>query len=583
MKQTMKHTLPLLTALLLATQATLHSATVEVIHSGKVVNLAPPDPGYVFETIDGNLSLKGTDMTFFVSARLGDQFKATIRMAIEHGGKAKPAVILNGVNSVWFDGDRIALDGLNFFQRVMRREIPWKPTAPAAVAEGKTFELEIRRWKKDGDKTASFAIRIDGAEILEIPDRAAAVESIALRPGHAVMRIKSFTLTGDVVGGEIGASSAADSALKLKDWKKHQAALPAIDLSEDSARHVFVAEGTADIGHFHPHTALLSDKKTIIAAWAVGHGGHAGPVARSEDGGLTWKRIDKIMPPNFGNFQAGFFYHMTDPAGKERLWLFGTKTLDRLEFPGRMKGFMPRIVSEDEGSTWREEKPLSPSPDKTFSGVGPFWSVIRLKDGSYLGQGHRATKEGPLQVFQSVTKDGGFTWDEPRVVAQVAGKDPCEPYVFRSPGGKELCSIIRENQRTGTSMMMFSKDEGKTWSVPVDTPWGLTGDRQQGVQLPDGRLVIVFRDMAPGSPWRSKFIAWIGTYEDIKQGRPGQYRVKLMHSYADCGYAGIHQLADGTIVATTYGKYWNDERKHSIVSVRFTIAEIDAMAAKAAR
>lgn len=579
----MKHTLPLLTALLLVTQATLHAATVEVIQSGKVVNLVPPDPGYVFETIDGNLSLKGSDMTFFVSARLGDQFKATIRMAIEHGGKAKPAVILNGVNSVWFDGDRIALDGLNFFQRVMRREIPWKPTAPAAVTEGKTFELEIRRWQKDGDKTASFAIRIDGAEILEIPDRAAAVESIALRPGDAVMRIESFTLTGDVVGGEIGASSAADSALKLKDWKKHQAALPAIDLSEDSARHVFVAEGTSDIGHFHPHTAILSDKKTIIAAWAIGHGGHAGSVARSEDGGLTWKRIDKIMPPNFGNFQAGFFYQMTDPAGKERLWLFGTKTLDRLDIPGRMKGFMPRVVSEDEGRTWREEKPLSPYPDKTFSGIGPFWSVVRLKDGSYLGQGHRASTDGPLQVFQSVTKDGGFTWDEPRVVAEVAGKDPCEPYVFRSPGGIELCSIIRENQRTGTSMMMFSQDEGKTWSVPVDTPWGLTGDRQQGVQLPDGRLVIVFRDMAPGSPWRSKFVAWIGTYEDIKQGRPGQYRVKLMHSYADCGYAGIHQLADGTIVATTYGKYWNDERKHSIVSVRFTIAEIDALAAKAAR
>jgi hypothetical protein len=84
--------------------------------------------------------------------------------------------------------------------------------------------------------------------------------------------------------------------------------------------------------------------------------------------------------------------------------------------------------------------------------------------------------------------------------------------------------------------------------------------------------------MAPGSPWRFKFIAWVGTYEDIKQGRPGQYRVKLMHSYADCGYAGIHQLADGTVVATTYGKYWDDERKHSIVSVRFKMSEIDALA-----
>jgi hypothetical protein len=576
-----KHTLTLLTALLLAPLALLRAATLEVVQSGKAVNLVPPDPGYAFETIHGKLVLKGTDMTFFVAARLGDQFKATIRMAIQPGGKSKPAVILNGVNVVTFDGGRIALDGLNLFQRIMGRQIPWKPTAPAAVVEGRTFELEIRRWKKDGDKTASFAIRIDGAEILEIPDRAAAVESIALRPGNASMQIEAFTLTGDVVGGEIAASSAADAATKLESWKRHQAALPAIDLSEDSARHVFVAEGTSDIGHFHPHTAILSDKKTIIAAWAVGHGGHAGPVARSDDGGLTWKRIDKIMPPNFGNFQAGFFYQMTDPAGKERLWLIGSKTFNLLEIPGRMKGWMPRMVSEDEGKTWREVKPLSPYPDNTFSGIGPFWSVVRLKDGSYLGQGHRASTDGPLQVFQSVTKDGGFTWDEPRVVAEVAGKDPCEPYVFRSPGGIELCSIIRENQRTGTSMMMFSNDEGKTWSVPVDTPWGLTGDRQQGVQLPDGRLVIVFRDMAPGSPWRSKFIAWIGTYEDIKQARPGQYRVSLLRTFKDGFYPGLHRLPDGTIVATTYTTYREKDDGCSIVSVRFKIEEIDALAARA--
>lgn len=70
----------------------------------------------------------------------------------------------------------------------------------------------------------------------------------------------------------------------------------------------------------------------------------------------------------------------------------------------------------------------------------------------------------------------------------------------------------------------------------------------------------------------------MGTYGDIKQDRPGQYRAKLMNSYADCGYAGIHQLADGTVVSTTYGKYWNDSRKHSIVSTRFHVEELDALA-----
>jgi hypothetical protein len=100
----------------------------------------------------------------------------------------------------------------------------------------------------------------------------------------------------------------------------------------------------------------------------------------------------------------------------------------------------------------------------------------------------------------------------------IAPKLPCEPYVFRSPDGDELCCIMRENARTGMNLMMFSRDEGKTWSKPVDTPWGLTGDRHHGIVLPNGRLVIVFCNSAPLAP--AHVIAWIGTYDDIKHARP---------------------------------------------------------------
>ena len=55
---------------------------------------------------------------------------------------------------------------------------------------------------------------------------------------------------------------------------------------------------------------------------------------------------------------------------------------------------------------------------------------------------------------------------------------------------------------------------------PVDTPWGLTGDRHHGLYLPDGRLVIVFRNASPQSKDKGGFIAWVGTHDDIKQGKP---------------------------------------------------------------
>jgi hypothetical protein len=143
---------------------------------------------------------------------------------------------------------------------------------------------------------------------------------------------------------------------------------------------------------------------------------------------------------------------------------------------------------------------------------------------------------------------------------------------------------MRENTHRGRSLVMFSADEGSTWSTPVETPWGLSGDRHIGVPLADGRWVFAFRDMAPASPTRGHFVAWVGTYEDIKKGEGGGYRIKLFHNHAervtDCGYPGVELLPDGTLVATTYVKYAAGPEKHSVVSTRFKIAETDALLKK---
>jgi hypothetical protein len=165
------------------------------------------------------------------------------------------------------------------------------------------------------------------------------------------------------------------------------------------------------------------------------------------------------------------------------------------------------------------------------------------------------------------------------LIADVEGKKPCEPFVFRSPDGNEFCCLMRENTHQGRSLMMFSRDEGRTWTEPVDTPWGLTGDRHRGIYTQDGRLVIAFRDRAQESSTSGHFVAWVGTYEDIKNGRPGQCRIKLLHSHAgsDCGYPGMEILSDGTIIATTYIKYRPGKAKHSVVSTRFKIKETDLL------
>lgn len=346
--------------------------------------------------------------------------------------------------------------------------------------------------------------------------------------------------------------------------------LPVIDISGERQRHVVIAAGTENIYQGHATTLLMPDNRTMFAVWCLGHGGSCGPMARSDDAGLTWTRLDDGLPPGFrkhGNCPS--IYRLVDPAGRERLWVFTSSH------------GMDRLMSEDGGTTWRELPPLG------FKCGMPFTGMIRLKGGAHAAFGQIRCNKTEEAVVMSVTADGGLTWSAPRVISQKEGKHLCEPFVLRSPSGGELCCLMRENHHTANSMMCFSRDEGETWSEPVDTPWGLTGDRHEGVRANDGRWVIAFRDRALGSSTYGQFVAWVGTYDDIRNGRPGQYRIKLLHHYGgprdgygwahtDTGYPGMELLPDGTIIATTYSKYWDDARKHSVVSTRFKLNELDA-------
>ena len=110
-------------------------------------------------------------------------------------------------------------------------------------------------------------------------------------------------------------------------------------------------------------------------------------------------------------------------------------------------------------------------------------------------------------------------------------------------------------------------------------PAALTGDRHTGVYAPDGRLFISFRDTTRESPTKGDWVAWVGTYEDILEGREGQYRVRLMDNQkgADCAYPAVEILPDGTIVTTTYG-HWEENEQPYILSVRLQLAELDELA-----
>ncbi|MBQ9872931.1 MAG: exo-alpha-sialidase [Thermoguttaceae bacterium] len=374
------------------------------------------------------------------------------------------------------------------------------------------------------------------------------------------------------------------AALVFASVARAQNAVPTLDISQDEARQTVIAAGTPEVYQGHPYLVKNPDD-SLLVVWCVNHGGAAGPIAKSVDGGLTWTRLDENAPPEYRtHINCPSVYRLVDANGKAWHWVFTSQP------------WLARIVSGDGGETWEEKAPLG------FANVMAFSSIVPknpgVQDGKYLGFYHRRRaadgtllnkeppQKGRLEVAISETSDAGFTWSEPRTIADMEGKDLCEPFAFWSPTNDEICCLLRENTHKGRSMVTYSRDRGETWSEPRDVSWELTGDRHIGAYVGDGRLFIAFRDQAIDSETRGHFVGWVGTYDDIKNGRPGDYRVKLLHSYAkpwagDCGYPGVAVLKDGTVVALTYVKYRDDENKHSIVATRFKIEELDQMAERA--
>ncbi|QDV38070.1 exo-alpha-sialidase [Tautonia plasticadhaerens] len=344
--------------------------------------------------------------------------------------------------------------------------------------------------------------------------------------------------------------------------------IPLIDLADQERRQVVVdREQGQYLGH--PTTVLLEDGRTMIAVYPEGHG--RGPIVmkRSEDGGRSWS--DRLpTPENWATSkETPTIHRVVDPRGKKRLILFSGL------YPIRMAS------SEDDGRSWT---PLEPIGD--FGGIVAMSSVERLEDGSYMALFHDDGRffkdEGTattFRVYKTLSTDGGLSWGEPEVIAEHPTAHLCEPGLIRSPDGKQIAVLLRENSRTFNSFLITSDDEGRTWSEPRQLPGALTGDRHVGTYAPDGRLFLSFRDTTHESPTRGDWVGWVGTYDDLVEGREGQYRVRLMDNTkgADCAYPGVEALPDGTLVVTTYG-HWAEGEAPYIVSVRFTLEEIDELA-----
>lgn len=350
--------------------------------------------------------------------------------------------------------------------------------------------------------------------------------------------------------------------------------IPVVDLDADTDRQIVVdREAGQYLGH--PTTVLLEDNKTMLIVYPKGHGRGGIVYKRSNDAGLTWS--DRLPTPESWatSREVPTLHRVIDSAGKKRIIMFSGL------YPTRMS------VTEDDGASWSELEPVGDWGGIVVMGchvdlkTGPgHYLAMFHDDGRFFSAEPNVTKPPTFRLYQTKTTDGGLTWSKPEEIYKSSDVHLCEPGIIRSPDGKQLAVLLRENSRTRNSHIIFSNDEAKTWTEPRELPASLTGDRHTGKYAPDGRLFISFRDRTPKSwtsPTAGDWVGWVGTYEDLVEGNEGQYRVRLKDNKkgADCAYPPVEILPDGTFVTTTYG-HWTEGESPYILSVRFKLSELDA-------
>ena len=364
--------------------------------------------------------------------------------------------------------------------------------------------------------------------------------------------------------------------------------IPYIDLAKESSRQVIVDK---EKGQYlgHPTTTLLSDGKTVLCVYPKGHG--KGPIVykRSNDGGKTWSPRLKTPTSWASSKEVPTLFQVTDKAGNHRIIMFSGL------YPIRM------AISNDEGRKWSELKSIG-----EFGGIVAMGTMISVKgkpghyralfhdDGRFISAKSKKKSPPEFTLYSSKSVDGGMTWGKPEKIYSSTKIHLCEPGSIRSPDGKQIAVLLRENSRRKNSYVIFSNNEGASWTEPRELPITLTGDRHTAKYLPDGRLFISFRcRTAIGSnlgvnnspiPYEGDWVAWIGKYQDILDGNPGHCVIRIADNKKgwDTTYPGVEILKDGAILTTTYG-HWQEGEQPYIISVRLKANEIDKLSQKAPR
>lgn len=370
--------------------------------------------------------------------------------------------------------------------------------------------------------------------------------------------------------------------------------VPYYDLPEKFVTDVHKpADGDAN-QYFGQPDMIRTKTGRLITAFPQGHGHGPLIMKYSDDDGETWIQKNDIPSSWATSMETPTMYVLNLADGTERIMLITAMP----NWSGNQNGGWRTSYSDDNGETWTEYQLFHPKNEDgsnrwTIVGMS---SLIQLKDedgndrqawmGIYHDYGYTNYKS--ILTFD---ENGNEQWSDPEPILSPyrnieSSNQLCELGLFRSPDGKRIVALARNQTHQGYAMMTYSDDEGETWSKPTNLPGNLAGERHKVVYDPiSDRLVITYRDILydkdgngvhdNSNDWvAGEWVMWVGSYEDLMTQGDGDYMVTIAYDYApneksgDTGYAGLLVLDDGTLMMDSYGHFDEEYSKNHGSNVR---------------
>lgn len=411
----------------------------------------------------------------------------------------------------------------------------------------------------------------------------------------------------EIMGCLLAAGTDTEDELYIKNR------LPVYQLDASCLTDIDKDEGGERQYLGQPDMIMLDDNQTLITAYPVGHG--CGPIVMkvSRDAGKTWEEKTDLPESWEGSLETPTLYKLNMTDGTTKLMLI----TGRPNWNGNLTGGWSTSVSEDNGETWTEYETFH----QTLNGqknwtIVAMASLIQLKDENgnaidkWMGVYHNYNYVN-YKTYLTFDEQGNQHWSEPEpLLEKYRGIEStyqmCEIGMFRSPDGKRIVGLARSQSHNNPATLIYSDDEGDTWSKPMDLPGSLAGERHKAAYDPvSGRMLITFREICYDQNGNNQFdgysdwmagdwVAWVGTYDDLINQREGQYRILIAEDWAnnaksgDTGYAGVTVQPDGTFILDSYG-HWDKEFSQSwgggvttdlcyIRQAKFRLADIDKQA-----